>query len=43
MLTEACVVDKKYSLEEYFELEKTSEIRHEFVNGKLIIEVFLKT
>ena len=27
---------KIYSLEEYFELEKNSEIKHEFVNGKLI-------
>ena len=25
-----------YTIEEYFELEKHSEIRHEFVNGKLI-------
>ncbi|WP_435356957.1 Uma2 family endonuclease [Emticicia sp. SJ17W-69] len=36
MLTETLVSDKKYSLEEYFEFEKTSEIRHEFVNGELI-------
>ncbi len=28
--------DKTYTLEEYFELEKNSDIRHEFVNGKLI-------
>ena len=28
--------DKTYTVEEYFELEKHSEIRHEFVNGKLI-------
>lgn len=27
---------KTYTIEEYFELEKHSEIRHEFVNGKLI-------
>jgi hypothetical protein len=26
----------KYSLEEYFALEKQSDIRHEFVNGNLI-------
>lgn len=36
MLTETLITDKKYSLEEYFEFEKTSEIRHEFVNGELI-------
>ena len=29
-------LDKIYTVEEYFELEKHSEIRHEFVNGKLI-------
>ena len=28
--------EKIYTVEEYFELEKHSEIRHEFVNGKLI-------
>jgi Uma2 family endonuclease len=28
--------DKTYTVEEYFELEKNSDIRHEFVNGKLI-------
>ena len=28
--------EKKYTVEEYFELEKHSDIRHEFVNGKLI-------
>ncbi len=28
--------DKIYTVEEYFELEKHSEIKHEFVNGKLI-------
>ena len=27
---------KTYTVEEYFEFEKHSEIRHEFVNGKLI-------
>lgn len=36
MLTETLVGEKIYSVKEYFELEKTSEIRHEFVNGKLI-------
>jgi Uma2 family endonuclease len=35
MLTETLVADKKYSVEEYFELEKTSEIRHEFINGDI--------
>lgn len=30
------VADKIYTIEEYLELEKTSEIRHEFVYGKLI-------
>jgi Uma2 family endonuclease len=29
-------LNKIYTIEEYFELEKHSEIRHEFVNGKLI-------
>ena len=29
-------LDKIYTVEEYFELEKHSDIRHEFVNGKLI-------
>ena len=28
--------ERIYTVEEYFELEKTSEIRHEFVHGKLI-------
>jgi Uma2 family endonuclease len=36
MLTDTLVADKKYSVEEYFELEKTSEIRHEFINGEII-------
>jgi Uma2 family endonuclease len=27
---------KLYTIEEYFKLEKTSKIKHEFVNGKLI-------
>ncbi len=36
MLIETLVENKKYSVEEYFELEKTSEIRHEFINGELI-------
>lgn len=28
--------ERIYTVEEYFELEKTAEIRHEFVHGKLI-------
>ncbi len=28
--------EKKYTVEEYLELENTAEIRHEFVHGKLI-------
>ena len=36
MITEAIAAEKKYSVEEYFELEKTSEIRHEFINGEII-------
>ena len=36
MLTETFIANKKYSVEEYFELEKTSEIRHEFINGDII-------
>lgn len=32
----AQIKEKLYTLEEYFELERHSEIRHEFVNGKLI-------
>ncbi len=30
------IAEKKYSVEEYFELEKHSEVRHEFYYGKLI-------
>lgn len=30
------VAEKKYTVEEYFELEKNSEVRHEFYYGKLI-------
>ncbi len=36
MIAEVAPAEKKYSAEEYFELEKTSEIRHEFINGDLI-------
>ena len=32
----AVQLDKIYTVEEYFELEKHSDIRHEFLNGKLI-------
>lgn len=28
--------EKRYTAEEYFELEKNSDIRHEFINGQLI-------
>ncbi len=28
---------KKYSIEEYFELEESSEVRHEFHNGELFV------
>ncbi len=34
-MTAAVLTEKIYSLDEYFELEKHSDIRHEFVNGKL--------
>jgi Uma2 family endonuclease len=30
------IKEKIYTVEEYFELEKHSDIRHEFINGKLI-------
>ena len=30
------VAEKKYTVEEYFGLEKTSDVRHEYVLGKLI-------
>ena len=36
VLASAPQLDKIYTVEEYFELEKHSDIRHEFVNGKLI-------
>jgi Uma2 family endonuclease len=29
------IAEKKYTVEEYFELERHSSLRHEFVNGKL--------
>ncbi len=32
----SATAEKKYTVEEYFELEKHSEIRHEFTNGQLI-------
>ena len=31
----AAIAEKKYTVEEYFELERNSTLRHEFVNGKL--------
>jgi len=42
MLTDTLVADKKYSVEEYFELEKTFEIRHEFINGSLFTLLIYK-
>ncbi len=30
------IAEKKYSVEEYLALEKTAEVRHEFVHGKII-------
>lgn len=35
VLSSASQLDKIYTVEEYFELEKHSDIRYEFVNGKL--------
>ena len=35
VLSSAPQLDKIYTVEEYFELEKHSDIRYEFVNGKL--------
>ncbi len=32
---EAIVKDKLYTVEEYFKLEESSELRHEFINGQL--------
>ena len=29
-------LEKKYTIEEYFELERSSDIRHEYIDGKLI-------
>ncbi len=34
-MTAVAYIEKVYTIEEYFELEKHSDIRHEFVNGKL--------
>ena len=34
--TLSATAEKNYTVEEYFELEKHSEIRHEFINGQLI-------
>lgn len=33
---QAAIAEKRYTVEEYFELEKNSETRHEFINGQLI-------
>ena len=35
METLTAVIDKIYTVEEYFELERQSDVRHEFVHGKL--------
>ncbi len=35
-MTMSATAEKKYTVEEYFELEKHSEIRHEFINGEII-------
>ena len=35
METLTAFIDKIYTVEEYFELERHSDVRHEFVNGKL--------
>ena len=35
MGTSTASAEKKYTVEEYFELERLSDVRHEFVNGKL--------
>ena len=32
---EAIVKNKLYTVEEYFKLEESSELRHEFINGQL--------
>lgn len=34
--TLSATAEKSYTVEDYFELEKHSEIRHEFINGQLI-------
>lgn len=36
MLAAPTTLVKRYTIEEYFELEKTTEIKHEFINGQLI-------
>ena len=36
MLATLTTAAKRYTVEEYFELEKTTEIKHEFANGQLI-------
>lgn len=30
------ITDRKYTLEEYFELDKNSEVRHEFYEGEVL-------
>jgi Uma2 family endonuclease len=36
MAAELQILEKTYTVEEYFELEKTAEIRHEYYYGKLL-------
>ena len=36
MASETQIVERKYTVEEYFEVEKHSEIRHEYYYGKLL-------
>ena len=37
MTTATAISSKIYSVEEYFALEENSDIKHEFVNGKIIV------
>ncbi|MCB9339967.1 MAG: Uma2 family endonuclease [Lewinellaceae bacterium] len=38
MAVESPILEKTYTVEEYFELEKHSEIRHEYYYGKLLLK-----
>lgn len=35
-MTMSATAEKRYTVEEYFELEQHSQIRHEFINGEII-------